>query len=58
MLGDICYIKVVPCDGADFYITASTEGYFVNKVGKIALQLSDSNIHVINCLIVGVEGLW
>ena len=34
VLGDICYIKVVPCDGADFYITASTEGYFVNKVDK------------------------
>ena len=32
VLGDICYIKVVPCDGAEFYITASTEGYYVNKV--------------------------
>ena len=32
VLGDICYIKVVPCDGAEFYVTASTEGYYVNKV--------------------------
>ena len=30
--GDICYIKVKPLDGDVFYLTASTEGYYVNKV--------------------------
>ena len=32
VLGDICYIKVVPCDGVEFCVTASTVGYYVNKV--------------------------
>jgi hypothetical protein len=30
--GDICYLKVKPFDGDPFYLTASTEGYYVNKV--------------------------
>lgn len=29
--GDIAYIEVEPHDGAAFYVTASTSGYFVNK---------------------------
>ena len=32
MLGDICYIVVAPGDGADFCVSATTEGYFINKV--------------------------
>ena len=32
VLGDICYMKVTPCDGTEFCVSACTEGYFVNKV--------------------------
>lgn len=32
VLGDICYLLVVPLDGEELCITASTEGYFLNKV--------------------------
>ena len=31
-MGDICYIKVETHEQNTFYITASTEGYYVNKV--------------------------
>ena len=30
--GDICYLKVKPSDGEGFCVTATTEGYYVNKV--------------------------
>ena len=30
--GDICYIEVKPHDEDPFFVTASTMGYFVNKV--------------------------
>ena len=30
--GDICYIQVIPHDGEVFYVTGSTEGYYVNGV--------------------------
>ena len=32
VLGDIAYISVTPVDGATLCVTASTEGYFTNKV--------------------------
>ena len=32
MHGDICYIYVKPHDGDKLYITASTYGFYVNKV--------------------------
>lgn len=32
VLGDIAYIVVSPIDGAQICVTASTEGYYVNKV--------------------------
>ena len=32
VMGDICYISVQPFDGDPFCVTASTEGYYVNKV--------------------------
>lgn len=40
MLGDICYLLIQPYDSDPIYVTASTEGYFVNKVTQISyLQL-------------------
>ena len=35
VLGDIAYIIVSPMDGAQICVTASTEGYFINKVCTI-----------------------
>ena len=32
ILGDICYLSALPFDGEQFHITASTEGYYINKV--------------------------
>ena len=32
VLGDIAYITVSPVDGTQLCVTASTEGYFTNKV--------------------------
>ena len=32
MHGDICYILVKPHDGDKLYITASTYGFYINKV--------------------------
>ena len=32
MYGDICYLKVKPTDGEGFCVTATTEGYYINKV--------------------------
>ena len=32
VLGDIAYITASPVDGAPLCLTASTEGYYVNKV--------------------------
>jgi len=34
VLGDICYIQVLPFETDPFCITASTEGYYINKVPK------------------------
>ncbi len=34
MLGDICYIVVAPGDGTEFCVSATTEGYFINKVSQ------------------------
>ena len=31
VLGDICYIEVNTCEANQLFITASTEGYYVNK---------------------------
>ncbi len=31
VLGDICYIEVRTRENSQFYVTASTEGYYVNK---------------------------
>ena len=44
MYGDICYIKVKPLDGDIFYLTASTEGYYVNKVGTVEPSVYMYNI--------------
>ena len=30
--GDVCYLKVKPTDGEGFCVTATTEGYYINKV--------------------------
>ena len=32
--GDICYIRVKTHENEQFLITASTEGYYINKVKK------------------------
>ena len=32
--GDICYIQVNPHDGDVFYVTGSTEGYYINGVSS------------------------
>ena len=32
VLGDICYIEVTTCEEDHFFVTASTEGYYINKV--------------------------
>ena len=32
VMGDISYLLVTPWDGQELCITASTEGYFINKV--------------------------
>ena len=34
VLGDICHVNVVPCDAVLMCVTASTEGYYMNKVGE------------------------
>ena len=41
VLGDICYIEVTTCEEDHFFVTASTEGYYINKV----------NIFVSSCLL-------
>jgi len=37
ILGDIAYIEVKPHDEDPFFITASTTGYFVNKVTQYVI---------------------
>ena len=32
VLGDICYLMIQPYDADLFYVTACTEGYFINNV--------------------------
>ena len=34
--GDICYLQVTPHDGDTLFVTASTEGYYINGVRSIA----------------------
>ena len=46
VLGDICHVNVVPCDAVLMCVTASTEGYYMNKVGedrKEQVHLSGTN---------------
>ena len=37
VLGDIAYIIVNPMDGAQMCVTASTEGYYINKVEHLVI---------------------
>lgn len=49
--GDICYLQVKPQDGEMFYVTASTEGYYVNGVRLLSsfVGLCVTSIYVIRC---------
>ena len=39
-MGDICYLCIQPHDSDQIYVTASTEGYFINKVSAALSCLS------------------
>lgn len=41
VVGDICYIQVTTKEDKQFYITASTEGYYVNKVSMGISRMMD-----------------
>ena len=45
VLGDIAYITVNPMDGAQICVTASTEGYYINKVEQLVIYLVLKSVH-------------
>lgn len=45
VLGDIAYITVNPMDGAQICVTASTEGYYINKVGQLVIYWVLESLH-------------
>ena len=44
--GDICYLQATPHDGDVSYVTASTEGYYINGVRSVA-HITHTSDHTI-----------
>lgn len=54
VMGDICYITVQPFDGDPFCVTASTEGYYVNKGMKASGEVNAERAGDVFTTLVGL----
>lgn len=54
VMGDICYISVQPFDGNPFCVTASTEGYYVNKGMKASGEVNAERAGDVFTTLVGL----
>ena len=50
VLGDICYITVVPGDDVELCVSATTEGYFVNKVSEWVVCILNYSYTIYNII--------
>ncbi len=58
VLGDLCYIKVTTPEDEQFYVTASTEGYYINKVSTLCTKYMAATLEKSYCNMAFIPSLY